>query len=189
AAVGHEERAAQLVRIDEVAVVAEDDAERRIHVERLRFGRRRRGARGGIAAMRDAHVAHEVAHVARAEDIAHQALALVHVEAVALGRDDAGCVLAAVLEHRQAVIEQLVHGGAGNDAHDSAHRSGFLCHGSGTTWPSREAAFMDASAFSAASLVGYGPARSRFKSPRRSTKYAIRAAESFSRAWFSLSSS
>jgi hypothetical protein len=89
AAVGHEELAAQLLGIHQVAVVRERDAERGIHVERLRLGFRRGRARGRIAAVRDAHVADEVAHVARAEHVAHEPAALVHVEAVALGRDDA----------------------------------------------------------------------------------------------------
>jgi hypothetical protein len=120
-AVVHEELAAQLVRVDEVPVVAQHDAVRRVHVERLRFGLRRSGARRRIAAMGDAHVAHEVAHIARAEDVAHEAAALVHVEAVALGRDDARRVLAAVLQHRHPVVEELVDGAAGDDSDDSAH--------------------------------------------------------------------
>jgi hypothetical protein len=76
AAVVAEELAAQLVGIDQVAVVAEHDAVRRIHVERLRLGLRGGAARGGIAAVGDAHVADEVAHVARAEHVAHQAAPL-----------------------------------------------------------------------------------------------------------------
>ncbi len=50
--------------------------------------------------MRDAHVAAEIAHVARAEDVAHHARRLVHVERVVLGRDDARGVLPAVLQQQ-----------------------------------------------------------------------------------------
>jgi hypothetical protein len=125
APVRHEELAAQLLGIHEVSVVAEREPEGRIHVERLRFGFRRGGTRGRITAVRDPHVAHEVAHVAGAEDVAHEPAALVHVEAVPVGRDDARGVLAAMLQHRHPVIEKLVDGAAGDDANDSAHR-GYL---------------------------------------------------------------
>src|SRR5258708_35975466 len=104
--------------------MAEHDAVRGIHVERLRFGFRGRRARGGIAAMRDAHVADQAAPVARGEHLPHEALALVHVEAVAFGRDDARGVLAAMLQHRHPVIEQLVDGTARDHSYDSTHDSG-----------------------------------------------------------------
>ncbi len=47
---------------------------------------------------------------------------LVHVERVALGGDDAGGVLAAVLQEEQPVVEQLVDGSAADDSQYSAHR-------------------------------------------------------------------
>ena len=76
--------------------------------------------------MADAHGALEASHVARAEDVADQSATLVHVETVAFGRDDAGRVLAAVLKHREPVVEDLVDGAARDDSHDSAHASGVL---------------------------------------------------------------
>jgi hypothetical protein len=54
--------------------------------------------------------------------VAHEPAALVHVEAVALGRDDARGVLSAMLEHGHPVIQELVDGRAGDDADDAAHR-------------------------------------------------------------------
>jgi len=111
----------ELRRIGQVAVVAEHDAERRVHVERLGLGRLERRPRGRIAAVRDAHVAAEIAHVPRAEDVAHHARRLVHVEHVVLGRDDARGVLPAMLQQQQPVIEQLVDGGLRDDAEDPAH--------------------------------------------------------------------
>ena len=66
-------------------------------------------------------VAEQRAHVARAEDVAHQAAALVHVEGRALGGDDAGGILAAMLQHQQPVIEQLVDRVLRDDTENSAH--------------------------------------------------------------------
>ena len=71
--------------------------------------------------MADADGALQVAHVPGAEDVAHQAAALVHVEGAAFGCDDAGGVLAAVLQHLQSVVEQLIDGRLGDDADDSTH--------------------------------------------------------------------
>ena len=98
---------AELARVGEIAVVREADAVRRVHVERLGFG-------GVVAAGgRITHVAHadvalELLHVVLLEHIAHQALALAH-EQLALGdRGDARGILAAMLEHRQGVIDPLI---------------------------------------------------------------------------------
>ena len=112
----------ELLGVGEIAVVPEHDAERRIHVERLRFGGGPRRARSGIARMRDARVAAERAHVARAEYVAHHAAALVHVEGRAFGRDDAGRVLAAMLQHQEPVVQDLVHSAASDYTEYSAHR-------------------------------------------------------------------
>src|SRR6185369_9186831 len=98
-----------------------------------RFRFRGGAARRGVAAVGDAHVPHEVAHVARAEDVAHEAAPLVHVEAVALGGDDAGCILAAVLQDRHPVVQELVHGTAGHDSDDAAHGSSVPSCG-GANW-------------------------------------------------------
>ena len=76
--------------------------------------------------MGDAEVARQGAHVARAEDVAHQALALVHVKGVALGRGDACCILAAVLEHHQSVIKKLVDRRMRCNPENSAHKNSYL---------------------------------------------------------------
>ena len=55
-------------------------------------------------------LAAEGAHVARAEHVANLAAAFMHVERRAFARDDAGGVLAAVLEEQEPVVEQLVDG-------------------------------------------------------------------------------
>src|SRR5260221_9249945 len=75
--------------------------------------------------MRDAHVAAEIAHVPRAEDVAHHARRLVHVEHVVLGRDDARGFLPAMLQQQQAVVQQLIYRRLRNDAEDAAHGMGF----------------------------------------------------------------
>ena len=118
-----EQLALELLGVGEVAVVPEHDAERRIDVERLRLGGVLGGTGGGIATVGDADVAHEGAHVAGAEHVAHQAAALVHVERAFVGGDDAGGVLAAVLQHQQPVVQQLVDGRLGDYADDSTHAS------------------------------------------------------------------
>jgi len=119
--VGAEHLLLQLIGVGQVAVVAEDDAERRVDVERLRLGGLERRAGGRIAAMGNAEVAGEVAHVARAEHVAHHAAALVHVQGGLLAGDDARRVLAAVLQEQQPVIEELVDGRASDDSEDPAH--------------------------------------------------------------------
>jgi hypothetical protein len=96
--------ALQLLGIRQVAVVREHQAERRIDVKRLRLSGIPCRTRRRIAAMGDAPVADQAAHVAGTEHIAHQARALVHVKTPALRRGDAGRILPAMLEHLQAVI-------------------------------------------------------------------------------------
>ena len=103
-----EEIAFQLVGVSQIAVVAQHDTERGVHVERLRFRRRPRRAGRWIARVSDSAGAEQAAHVARAKDVAHHAAALVHVKRGALGGNDAGGVLAAVLQHEQAIVEDLV---------------------------------------------------------------------------------
>ena len=111
-----EELALQRLAVRQVAVVRERDAERRIDVERLRFELRRCAAGGRIAAVADAEIADEVAHVARAEDVAYVAARLVQVERVAVARDDARGVLAAVLQQQEAVVQHLVDRRVSDDA-------------------------------------------------------------------------
>src|SRR5439155_25216951 len=78
-------------------------------------------ARGRVAAVADSGVDRELAHVARAEYVAHIARALVHVEDGALARDDAGRVLAPVLQQQQAIVQQLVDRRMRDRTDDAAH--------------------------------------------------------------------
>ena len=117
------ELALQRLAVRQVAVVRERDAERRIHVERLRFELGRRAARSRIAAMPDAEVSGEIAHVARAEDVADVAGAFVQVERRPVVRDDARGVLPAVLQQQQPVVEHLIDRRVRDDAYDSTHGS------------------------------------------------------------------
>jgi hypothetical protein len=116
-----EELALQRLAVGEVAVVRQRDAERRVDVEGLRLELRHGRPRGRVATVADADRAREVAHVPGAKDVADVAAALVHVEHRALAGDDAGGVLAAVLQQQQRVVEQLVDGRVSGDADDSAH--------------------------------------------------------------------
>ena len=135
------EHFAQFARVGEIAVVREADAVRRVHVERLRFGGAV-AAGGGITHMADADVALELLHVVLLEDIAHQALALAH-EQLALGdRRDARRVLAAVLQHRQGVIDPLIDSAGSDDSGNAAHSVELL------RWRRRVWAFSSRSRFS-----------------------------------------
>jgi hypothetical protein len=135
AAVDPEHLVLQLLPVGQVAVVREDDPERRVHVERLclGFARRRTGRR--IADLADAEGAGQAAHVARAEHVAHHAVRLVHVEIAAVRRRDARCVLTAMLQQQQAVIDQLVDRGLGNNTYDAAHGMSFKMTKSVTSCP------------------------------------------------------
>ncbi len=110
----------QFQRIGQIAVMGQADAVRRIHVEGLRLGCAI-GARGGIAHMADAHVAAQFQHVVLLEGIAHQTAALADRQRAAGGRGDAGGVLAAVLQHRERIVQTLIDGTGPDDPHYSAH--------------------------------------------------------------------
>ncbi len=58
--------------------------------------------------MRDARIALQGAHVAGAEHIAHQTVALVQMEGVAVYGGDTRRILPAMLQYLQPVIQQLV---------------------------------------------------------------------------------
>jgi hypothetical protein len=107
--------------IGQVAVVHQHDAVRRVDVERLRFLFVERVARGRVANLAEPHRSGQAAHVARAKDVAHHAARLVHEALGALHRDDAGRVLAAVLQQQQRVVDQLVDGRLRYHADDAAH--------------------------------------------------------------------
>jgi hypothetical protein len=113
--------ALELLGVREIAVVREHQAEGRIHVERLRLGGVVGRPRRRVTAVGDAPVADQIAHIAGAENVAHQPRALVHMEAPALCGGDARRILAAMLEHLQPVIEQLVDWRGGDDPEYAAH--------------------------------------------------------------------
>jgi hypothetical protein len=113
----------ELGGVGEVAVVREADAIGRVDVERLRLG----GAvtaGGRIAYVADADVAPELEHVMLLEHVAHQPRALAHAQRAFRGHHDAGGILAAVLQHRQRIIDPLIDGIGANDADDAAHAAG-----------------------------------------------------------------
>jgi hypothetical protein len=122
AQVGAEEVVLELLGIGEVPVMAKDDTERRIHVERLRLGGRPCRTGGGIARVSDTALPAERAHVARAEHVAHHARSLVRMEVGAVRGDDARRILAAMLEDQQPVVQKLIDGVGRDYTEDSAHR-------------------------------------------------------------------
>jgi hypothetical protein len=111
---------AQLDRVGQVAVVREADAVGTVHVERLRQCRAR-AARGGIAHVADAVHSAQALHVLAAEHVAHQAVGLALLEHAVVAGHDARGVLAAVLQHRQRIVELLVYVTTSDDARDAAH--------------------------------------------------------------------
>ncbi|MNN67152.1 hypothetical protein D3C81_1827720 [compost metagenome] len=108
AAVAAEHFLAQLLPVGQVAVMRQDDAVRGVDVERLRLFLARGRAGGRVAHLADARGARQAAHVAGTENVAHQAVGLVHVESTAVGGGDAGSILSAMLQQQQAVVNQLV---------------------------------------------------------------------------------
>jgi hypothetical protein len=84
-----EHLALELLGVGQVAVVPENDTEGRVHVKRLRLGKvvGRTGCR--IAHMADTPVTRERAHIAGAENVAHQPRALVQVKGIAFSRCNA----------------------------------------------------------------------------------------------------
>ena len=112
----------ELRRVGQIAVVGETDAVGRVDVERLRL-RGAVAAGGGIADVADAGIALELEHVVLLEDVAHQAAVLAHAKLPVAGGRDAGGVLAAMLQHRQRVIDALIDRARSDDTDDSAHSS------------------------------------------------------------------
>jgi len=55
------------------------------------------------------------------EHILHHAIALVHVERTAVAGNNARSILAAMLQHQQPIIKQLVGWLFADNADDSAH--------------------------------------------------------------------
>ena len=120
AAVVAEQRVLQLGLVRQVAVVGQGDAERCVHVERLRFFLARRTG-GRVAAVTDAGVPLQRTHVTGAEHVTHQAVGLVHREHAAVIGCNARRILAAVLQQQQCVVQELVDGSLRDDADDATH--------------------------------------------------------------------
>ena len=98
------ERVAQLVRVRQVAVVAERDRARAAVVdERLRVRPVRRAGRR-VARVADRDVAGERLQVLLVEDLRDEAHVAEHGQAAAVGDGDPGRLLAAVLEREQAEV-------------------------------------------------------------------------------------
>src|SRR5690606_19896330 len=106
--------------VDEVAVVSQRDAEWRVDVEGLRLVDAF-AARGRITAVADADPPPQHLHAALVEDVAHQAIALVHGQGGAGGGGDARRVLATMLQDGQAVVQRGRDLRGSNDADDAAH--------------------------------------------------------------------
>ena len=112
----------EVVGVDEVAVVRERDAERVVHVEGLRLRRARR-AGGRVAHMADANVAGELGYLLLLEDVADLAVVLVQAQPPVVLCDDAGRILAAVLQGEERLVDGGDRGRAlgADDAGDAAH--------------------------------------------------------------------
>jgi hypothetical protein len=115
-----DEHVGKLCGVREVPIVAEHDAVRRIHVERLRLGDVI-AAGGRVAHVTDADVAAQLEHVLLTEDIAHEALPLAHADETVDGGHDPCGVLPAMLQHRQRVVETLIDRAFTDDTCNAAH--------------------------------------------------------------------
>jgi hypothetical protein len=116
-----EQLVAQGVGVREVAVVRHGDAVGRIDVERLRI-RRATGAGGRIAHVSDTDTSEEALHVVLAEHVANQALVLALVKTIMAAGHDARRVLAAVLQHRERVVQLRRHGAAHDHTGEATHQ-------------------------------------------------------------------
>ena len=122
AAVLVEQLRGELARVREVAVVHEHDAVGGVHVEGLGLLLVGRGALRRVAHVAEADLTEQRPHVAGAERLAHLAAGLVLVhDPAALGRRDAGRVLAAVLQKQKGVVDLLVGRPTAHHSDDSAH--------------------------------------------------------------------
>ena len=117
----HEQLLLQFFGIGQVAVMAEHNSEWRIHIEWLRLVviHRRTGSR--ITHMRNPRVSGKRTHVAGAEHVAHQTVALVQMKGAPVQRRDTGGILTAMLQDLQAVIQQLIGWRMRNDSENATH--------------------------------------------------------------------
>jgi hypothetical protein len=106
--------------VRQIAIVREDNSIRRVDVKRLRLGHRRAsGSR--VAHMTDAHIAQQPRHIVCFEDIREQAIPLLEVKPAIKVRRNARGILAAMLKHRKAFIENRADRAMTEDADYTAH--------------------------------------------------------------------
>src|SRR5947209_6992457 len=111
----------QFLRINEIAVMAKDNAKWRIHVKRLGFIGSGCRPRCWVTAMANSHHSDKITHVACAKDIAHHSTALVHMKGTTVSRDNAGGILATMLQYKKSVIEKLINRTFSNNPNNSTH--------------------------------------------------------------------
>ena len=85
------------------------NAKRRVDVKRLGLFFAKRIAGRGVAHLPQAAVAGQGPHVAGAKHVFDHALGLVHKKLALLLGHDAGCILAAMLQQQQTVVNRLIH--------------------------------------------------------------------------------
>ena len=71
--------------------------------------------------MAEPDIAAQAPHMPLLEHVAHETVALAHEELALMLGDDAGRILATMLEHRQRIVNPVIYGRASCDAYDSAH--------------------------------------------------------------------
>ena len=126
AMVGGEQFGLEHGRIGQVAVVREHQTEGRVDIKGLRFVFAEGVARRRVTHLAQADIARQGAHVARAKNVAHHALGLVHEKFTVQLRDDARRVLPAVLQQQEAVIDQLINRSVTDNTNYSAHDEPFI---------------------------------------------------------------
>jgi hypothetical protein len=97
----------QFLGIGQVSIVRDTNSVGIIRVERLGFGATAR-ASGRIPTVTNPHVATQFLHVMCLKDVLDETIVLSQVQAAAFGSHNASSVLAAVLQHSQAVKEHLI---------------------------------------------------------------------------------
>ncbi len=93
----HEQLFFEFFCISQVAVVPQHDAERRIHIERLRLVVIHRRPGRWVTHMCNARIALQGAHIAGAKHIAHQAVAFMQMNGIAIHRRNSGSILTPML--------------------------------------------------------------------------------------------
>ena len=110
----------KLIGIGQVAVMGQGDAVRGVDIKRLGLGRggttRRR-----VTDMADTHITGQIDHVPGAEDIPRQAVVLAHMQLSSIHDDNAGGVLATMLQHQQGVVERLIDRAFTKNSNNTAH--------------------------------------------------------------------